>query len=117
MKTATSIIKIYPNVIDPKTNQPLRSVMWPAINQVFEETTASVVIKLEQGCIRLYDKRDLLQFGKWDIHQLSIHQIMVAEDIFDPAAKEYTTVVADIIQKEMWYGAMGTSDVLVVDKD
>lgn len=84
---------------------------------VFDETTASAVIKLQDGCIRLYDKRDLFQFGRWDIHHLNLHQIKVAEDIFEPAAKEYTSMVADIINKRMWNGAMGKSDVLLVDKD
>ena len=41
----------------------------------------------------------------------------MAEDPFEPATKEYTAIVADIIHKEMWYRAMGTSNVLVVDKD
>lgn len=84
---------------------------------MFDETTAFAVIKLEKGCIRLYDKRDLLQFGKWDIHQLSHHQIKVVEDLFEPAAKEFTAMVVEIIDKRMWNGAMGKSDVLVVDKD
>ena len=48
---------------------------------VFDETTTYAVIKLEKGCIRLYDKIHLLQFEKWDIHQLSHHHIMVVEDI------------------------------------
>ena len=112
--------------------------MWPATDQVkqipilqnhpdgslrtmqywvFDETTASAVIKLEKGCIRLYEKRHLLQFGKWDIHQLSHHQIKVAEDIFEPAAKEYATMVIDIINKRKWNGAMGKPNVIVVDKD
>ena len=51
------------------------------------------------------------------VHQLSHHEIKVAEDIFEPAAKEYTTMVIDIINKRMWNGAIGKSDVMVVDKD
>ena len=84
---------------------------------VFDESTAAVVIKLKHGCIFLYDKRDLLQFGRRDIHELSIHQIKVAEDICEPTAKDYTSMVALIIEKEIWNGAMGRLDVLVVDKD
>ena len=34
MKTAESIIKIYPSVLDPKTDLPLRTGMWPATSQV-----------------------------------------------------------------------------------
>ena len=73
----------------------------------FDETTASAVIKLQEGCIRLYDKKDLFQFGRWDIHHLSLHQINVVEDIFEPAAKEYTSMVVDIVRKGIWNGAMG----------
>ena len=94
LDTAESVIKHYPDVIDPKTVHPLQVVMWPATNQVkqilvlqsypdgslssmeywvFDETTTSVVIKLKNGCIRLYDRRDLFQFRRWDIHHLSLH--------------------------------------------
>ena len=34
MKTVESVIKQYPDVIDPKTGHPLQVVMWPATNQV-----------------------------------------------------------------------------------
>ena len=84
---------------------------------VFDETTASAVMKLKNGCIRLYDRRDLFQFRKWDIHHLSTYQIKVPEDIFEQAAKEYTPMVAEIINKCMWNGAMGQADVMVVDRD
>ena len=85
--------------------------------QVINDTTASAVIKLQYGCILLYDKSDLLQFGRWDIHQLVLDQIKVVEDIYEPAAKEYTSMVATIIKKRMCNGAMGNSYVLIVDKD
>ena len=138
MKTVKSIIKQYPNVIDPKTGLPLQTVTWLATSQVkqihglqnypdgslssmlywvFDETTASAVIKLKDGCIRLYGKRDLFQFGKRDIHQLNLHHIKVAEDIFEPAAKECTSMVTDIINKRVWNGAMGKSYVLLFNKD
>ena len=84
---------------------------------VFDETTTSAVIKLKEGCIRLYDRRDLFQFRRWDIHHLSLHQIRVAEEIFESAVKEYTTMVAEIINKQMWNGAMGQEDVMIVNKD
>ena len=122
MKTVESVIKHYPDVIDPKTGHPLQVVMWPATNQVkhipmlqdypdgslssmlywvFDETTTSVVIKLKEGCICLYDRRDFFQFRKWDIHHLRHFQIQVAEEIFESAAKQYTTMVAEIINKRM----------------
>ena len=112
--------------------------MWPATNQVkqipvlqsypdgslssmlywvFDETTTSIVIKLKEGCIHLYDRRDLFQFRKWDIHHLSNFQIQVAKEIFESAAKEYTAMVAEIINKRMRNGAMGLDDIMIVDKD
>ena len=138
MKTVESIIKHYPDVIYPKTGHPLQVVMWPATNQVkqihvlqsyldgslssmeywvFDETTTSAVIKLKNGCIRLQDRRDLFRFRKWDIHHLSTFQIVVSKELFKQAAKEYTSMVAKIINKHMWNGAMGQENVMVVDKD
>lgn len=34
MKTAKSILKQFPDVIDPKANKPFKTVMWPPTNQV-----------------------------------------------------------------------------------
>ena len=83
---------------------------------VFDEITSAAVIKLKNGCIRLYDRRDLLEFRTWDIRHLSNFQILVAEDAFEDAAKVYTTMVAEILNKRMWNGAMGQADVMVVNK-
>nr|KAJ0190498.1 hypothetical protein LSAT_V11C800415160 [Lactuca sativa] len=67
----------------------------------------SAVIRFPEGVFRIYDKKDLLQFGKWDIHYLAQHKIQVAEDIFEAAAKEYTSMTAEIIENEMWLRSMG----------
>ena len=83
---------------------------------VFDEITSAAVIKLKDRCIHLYDCRDLLQFQKWDIHHLSNFQILVAEDIFEDAAKVYTTMVAEILYKRMWNGAMAQAGIMVVNK-
>lgn len=137
MKTAESFIKQYPDVIDQSTNLPFKNVMWPAtkqmsqvpvlqnfqdrslekmLNWVYDEKTATTVINFQNGSFRLFDKNDLLQFGRWDIHHLSL-LIQVAEEIFECAAKEYTSKVAEIIEKEIWSGAMDGKDVVIVDKD
>ena len=138
MKTAESFVAVHKHVLDKETSEPIRPVMWPATAQVkhipvpqncpdgslhsmlywvYDETSDAAVIKLKEDCIRLYDKRDLLKFGERDIHQLASCQIVVADELFEPAAKEYTRMVATIIDKRIWNGAMGRSDVLVVDKD
>ena len=122
MPTAESVIFEHSDVFEPSTDKPLQVVMWPAIKQVkqfpvlqgfsdgslsslecwvFDETTSGAVIKLKNGCIRLYDRRDLLQFRKWDIHYLSNFQIKVVEDIYEEGAKVYTTMVAEILNKSM----------------
>lgn len=136
-KTVESFIKSFLNVLDPKTNEPIKTVMWPPTNQVrripivqnfrdglirsmlywvYDETIASAIIKIPECVFRLYDKQDLLQFGKWDIHYLAQHQIQVAEDIFETTAKEYTSMIIVIIEKHMWLGSMGRSDVLIIEK-
>ena len=138
LKNAESFVAVHKHVLDKETNEPIRAVMWLATAQVkhipvpqncpdgslhsmlywvHDETSDVAVIKLKEDCIRLYDKRDILQFGERDIHQLAKQQIIVADELFEPAAKEYTRMVATIIEKRIWNGAMGRSDVLVVDKD
>ena len=41
---------------------------------------------------------------------------MVKDDILEAATKEFTGMVAEIINKRMWVGALGDSDMLIVDK-
>ena len=138
MKTAESFVAVHKHVLDKETSEPIRAVLWPATAQVkhilvpqncpdgslhsmlywvYDETSDAVVFKLKEDCIRLYDKRDLLMFGERDIHHLARCQIVVFDELFEPAAKEYTRMVATIIDKMIWNGAMGRSNVLVVDKD
>ena len=84
---------------------------------VYDEATTSVVIKFKDGVFHMVDKRDLLQFGEKDIHTLATHQIICDQEILEPAAKEFTGMIAEIIDKGIWLGTMGRSDVLVVEKD
>lgn len=83
MPTAESVILEHPDVFEASSDKPLQVVMWPPTKQVkqfpiaqgyqdgslsslecwvYDENTSGVVIKLKNGCIRLYDRRDLLQF-------------------------------------------------------
>lgn len=84
---------------------------------VYDESTTSVVIKFPDGVFRMVDKKDFLQFGERDIHTLAQHQILVADEILEVAAKEFMGMIAEIIEKKMWLGAMARSDVLVIEKD
>ncbi|KAL7606254.1 hypothetical protein Lser_V15G18890 [Lactuca serriola] len=137
MKTADSFVKKVKGVFDPNTNRTIKNVMSPPIKKmnqipiiqqppdgsllnmkywVFDEATATAVIKLATGVIRLLEAKDLLKFGERDIRTLVKHQIVVNNDILEIAAKEFTGMVGEIINKRMWAGALGSSDVMIVDK-
>ena len=138
MKTAESFLKTSKHVSDPSTKKKIKTVMWPPTKQltkipiiktfcdgslrnmlywVYDEAMALIVIKFEKGSFRLIEKKDLLEFGKEDIHTLAGHQIICEQEVLEPAAKEFTSMISDIINKSMWLGTMGRSDVLVIEKD
>ena len=71
----------------------------------------------KDGIFRLVDKKALLQFGEFDIHTLAAHQILCDQETMEASAKEFTNMISEIIKKKMWVGAMGKSDVLVIEKD
>lgn len=138
MKTAESFVKKAKDVIDPKANKSMKTVMWPPTKQmkeipiiqhfrdgslqdmeywVFDEATATAVIKFPTGVFRVVTAKDLIQFGERDIHTLARHKIVVKNEILEVAAKEFTSMIVEIINKKMWLGAMGRSDVLIIEKD
>ncbi|CAH1428594.1 unnamed protein product [Lactuca virosa] len=84
---------------------------------VFDEATATVVIKFPTGVFRVIEAKDLLKFGEREIHTLAQHQIVVKNDILESAAKEFTSMIVEIINKKMWSGAMEGSDVLIIKKE
>ena len=69
---------------------------------VFYEATASAVIKFPDGVFRINDIKDLLQFGERDIDTLAQHQIICKHEILEAAAKEFTRMIKEIIEKIMW---------------
>ena len=83
---------------------------------VYDEATTTVVIRLKSTQIRLVDPKDLLKFGERDIHTLSNFQIMTENSIFEEAAKVFTGMVATIIEKKLWAGALDRTDVHLVTK-
>ncbi|CAI9299779.1 unnamed protein product [Lactuca saligna] len=83
---------------------------------VFNEATATIVIKISAGIILLLEAKDLLQFGERDICTLARHQLVVNDEILEMATKEFTGMVSEIINKRMWAGALESSDVMIVDK-
>ena len=138
MKTAESFVKRDKNVLDPRTNEPMKIVTWPPTKQmkeipiiqhfhdgslenmeywVFDEATSTAVIKFPNGVHRLVEAKDLLKFGERDIHTLSRHQIICKQELLEAAAKEFTGMIVEIISKKMWLGAMGRSDMMLIEKD
>ena len=74
----------------------------------FDEAIATAVVKLPTSVIRLVEAKDLLQFSKRDIRTLARHQKnMVKDEILEIAAKEFTGMVTEIINKRMWEALWG----------
>lgn len=94
MKTADSLLKRDNEVLDPKTNEPMKIVMWPATKQLkeipipqhfhnryldrmelwgFDEVTATTTIKFTNSDIvlRLVDAKYMLWLKERDIHTLA----------------------------------------------
>ena len=82
----------------------------------FDEATTTVVIKFSDGVLHLVEAKDLLRFRERDIHTLARHQIFCKSKLMKPAANEFTGMVATIIKKRLWLGAMGKSDVMLFKK-
>ncbi|CAI9264703.1 unnamed protein product [Lactuca saligna] len=138
MKTTEFFLKTVKDVFDLITNKSFENVMWHPTKQmkkipiiknfcdgslcnmqywVYDDATTTAIIKFKDGVFHLVDKKYLLQFGERDIHNLAAHQILCNQEIIKVAAKEFTSMIAKIIEKKMWLGAMGRSDVLVIEKD
>ena len=83
---------------------------------VYDEVTTTMVIKMKKDQIRLVDPRDLLKFGEHYIHTSSKHQLLVENEMFEAAGKDFTNMLATIIDKKLWAGALGDSDLHIVEK-
>ncbi|CAI9279561.1 unnamed protein product [Lactuca saligna] len=137
LKTASSFTKKAKGVIDPRTNKTMVNVMWQSTKQakriplpkrlpegtldsmqlwVYDEATATVVIKLKKNQFRIVDPKDLLKFGERDIHTLSNFQIIVENELFEAAAKAFTGMVATTTDKKLWAGTFDQGDVHLVEK-
>lgn len=125
-------------MIDQNTNEPMKIVMWPPTKkmkeihivqqfrdgsldnmefQVFDEATATTVIKFPIDTHHIVTAKDHLKFGEQNIHNFSRHQIICKTELMEPADKEFTNMITTIIEKKMWLGAMGKSDVMLIEKD
>ena len=137
MKTTSSFIKETKDIIESYTNKTLVNVMWPPTTKakkipitqrlldgllndllfwVYDEATTTMVIKMKKDQIQLVDPRDLLKFVEHDIHMLSKHLLMVENEMFEAAAKDFTSMIATIINKKWWAGALDDSDMHIMEK-
>ena len=60
--------------------------------------------------------KDLLRFRERDIQTLARHHIICRKDVMEVAAKEFTAMVATIINQRMWMGSMGRLDLRLFEK-
>lgn len=81
-----------------------------------DETTTIIVIKFSDGVLHLVEAKYLLWFRERDIHTLARHQTFCKSELMEPAAKEFIGMVATIIEKRLWLGVMGKSDVMLFKK-
>jgi hypothetical protein len=137
MPTAESFLKKAKGVIDPSTGKTFVNVMWPPTNKLkriplsdaipdgsldkmqfwtYDNATATVIIRLDKGQIRLVDHRDLLKFGEKDIKTLSKFQI-IADSDDEVCAKQFTSMVASIIRTGYWAGGLQDADVNIMEEE
>ena len=66
-----------------------------------ETATAAIKFKDREQVLRLINAKYLLRFRERDIQTLARHQIICRKDTMEAAAKEFTAVVASIINGRM----------------
>ena len=134
-KTAASTVVELEGVRDGKTGKKFKNVMWPptdkekiipiprplpdgslreAIFWVYDDVTTTAVVRLPKTHIRLVEPKDLLKFRLDFITRLSKMQIMCPNNPFEEAAKDYTSMIATILDNRIWAGALNGLDVHVV---
>ena len=117
----------------------MKIMLWPTTNQVKEipipqhfhdgyldniefwafddETTiAAIKFRNREDVLRLVSAKDLLRFKERDIHTLARHQIIRRKEVMEATAKEFTRMVATIINEKLWMGSMGKSDLRLFEK-
>ncbi|CAI9264322.1 unnamed protein product [Lactuca saligna] len=84
----------------------------------FDDETATAAIKFKdiEHVLRLISAKDHRRFRERDTRTLSHHQIICRKDVMEAAAKEFTGMVATIINGRLWMGSMGRSDLKLYEK-
>ncbi|CAI9300221.1 unnamed protein product [Lactuca saligna] len=76
-----------------------------------ETATATIKWKNSETVLRLISAKYLLRFRERYIHTLARHQIICRREVMEAAAKEFTRMVATIINGKPWMASMGKSDL------
>ncbi|CAI9260723.1 unnamed protein product [Lactuca saligna] len=120
MKTAKAISRKDADVVDPEYGEPMKIILWPATKQLKdipipqhfhegyldnmefwayddETATASIKFKNKETLMRLICEKDLLKFRENDIRNLVLHQIICKKEVMEAVAKEFTGMLAPII--------------------
>ncbi|CAI9284446.1 unnamed protein product [Lactuca saligna] len=139
MKTARALYRKDEEVLDLESGEPMKIILWPVtkkqkeipIPQHFHEgypdnmefwayddetATAAIKFKYREHVLRLTSAKDLLRFIERDIRTLARHQIICRKDVMEVAAKEFTAMVATIINGRMWMVSMGRSNLKLFEK-
>ncbi|KAJ0876776.1 hypothetical protein HanPSC8_Chr11g0492311 [Helianthus annuus] len=123
IKLAQSILLEDEDVLDPATDKPYKTVMWPATKQtktvpllkelpddslkdlrfwMYDPVTGQVVIVCENAEYRIMDTRDLMHFRENDIKILS--KTHKSDPKYEVYAKSYTGAIAQIMLFKLWSG-------------
>ncbi|CAI9271281.1 unnamed protein product [Lactuca saligna] len=140
MKTARALYRKDKEILDRESGEPIKIIHWPATKQqkeipipqhfhegyldkmefwAYDDETATAAIKFkdQEQVQRLISAKDLLRFReRRDIRTLARHQIICRKDVMEAAAKEFTAMVATIINGRLWMGLMGRSDLKLYEK-
>ena len=82
---------------------------------VYDEETTTVVIQTSHRTFLLINPEDLLRFRQSAIARLAMTQLIVDKTLFEEAAKEWTSMVAQIMYNGIHAGPLyGTGVKLVI---
>ncbi|CAI9304524.1 unnamed protein product [Lactuca saligna] len=139
MKTAKALYRKDKDVLDIESGEPMKIILQPATKKqklipipthfhegyldsmeiwAYDDKTATAAIKFkdQEHVLRLINAKDLLRFRERDIRTLARHQIICRKDVMEAVAKEFTAMVATIINGRMWMGSMGRLDLRLFEK-
>ncbi|KAJ0792861.1 hypothetical protein HanOQP8_Chr01g0022731 [Helianthus annuus] len=124
MELAQSFILEHEDVIDPSTNKPFKTVMWPTTKQtkivpllkefpdnslkdlqfwMYDLVTGQAVIVCVAEEYNVADVKDLMRFEENDIKLLGRTQIR-SDPQYEVRTKNFTAAIAQVTLLKMWSG-------------